>query len=175
MNWTELLNAEIEDKFRVTEGLLALADDSMLDWKPSSGENWMTLGQLLWHLPEACGFCMRGFVTENWQMPADVDPAEAVPDEMIPPAAEMRAASSVEEVRDLLAADKELAYAMVAEAGEERLANQPSTAPWDPTPMPLGRRLLGMVEHLSVHRAQLFYYLKLMGKPVTTKDLYGVG
>jgi hypothetical protein len=31
------------------------------------------------------------------------------------------------------------------------------------------------VEHLGNHQSQLFYYLKLMGKPVNTMHLYGMG
>jgi uncharacterized damage-inducible protein DinB len=169
MNWTELLHAEIDDKFRATEGLLAMVDDSMLGWAPDAGENWMTTGQLIHHLPDACGFCIRGFVTGEWPAPPEGDP-----DAMMPPASAMTAAKSVQEARDRLAADRKVAHAMVDEAGEERLANEASTAPWDPTAMPLGRRLLGMVEHLSMHRAQLFYYLKMMGKPVDTMKLYGL-
>ncbi|MHC4939273.1 MAG: DinB family protein [Planctomycetota bacterium] len=175
MNWTELLNAEIADKFRRTEALLEMVDDSMLEWRPPAGENWMTMGQLIWHLPEACGFCMRGFVTEGWQMPESIDPVDAAPEGLMPTADDMRAATSVDEVKRKLAEDKELAYAMVKQAGEERLQNESSTAPWDPRPMPLGQRLLGMVEHLTVHQAQLFYYLKMIGKPVNTGDMYGVG
>ena len=88
MNWTDLLKAEIDDKFKATEGLLELVDDSMLGWKPATGENWMTMGQLLWHLPEACGFCMRGFVTKEWDMPEGEPPPEG----MLPPAAVSAAA-----------------------------------------------------------------------------------
>jgi len=40
--------------------------------------------------------------------------------------------------------------------------------------MPLGHRLLGMVGHLELHKAQLFYYLKLQGKPVNTMHMYGM-
>jgi uncharacterized damage-inducible protein DinB len=171
MNWTELLTAEIDDKFRATESLLARVDDSMLDFKPASGENWMTLAQLVHHLPEACGFCMRGFVTGDWPAPEGADP-DAPPE--MPSAESMASAKSVAEAKERLAADKELAHAMLKEAGEERLSTEECPAPWDPTPMVLGRRLLGMVEHLSMHRAQLFYYLKLMGKPVDTMSLYGM-
>jgi len=91
-----------------------------------------------------------------------------------PPAEAMRAAGSVAKVKERLADDRKVAHAMVEEAGEERLAHEECPAPWDPTLMPLGRRLLGMVEHLSIHRAQLFYYLKLLGKPVDTLTLYGM-
>ncbi len=30
-----------------------------------------------------------------------------------------------------------------------------------------------MIEHLKQHKGQLFYYLKLQGKPVNTSDLWG--
>jgi hypothetical protein len=39
--------------------------------------------------------------------------------------------------------------------------------------MILGQRLLQMVAHLAQHKAQLFYYLKLQGKPVHTGHLWG--
>ncbi len=40
---------------------------------------------------------------------------------------------------------------------------------------PLGFQLHQMVRHLDEHKAQLFYYLKLQGKPVNTGDLWGMG
>lgn len=51
---------------------------------------------------------------------------------------------------------------------------RPTPAPWDPTAMPLGQRLLEMVGHLKNHKGQLFYYLKLQGLPVNTTHLYGM-
>jgi len=30
-----------------------------------------------------------------------------------------------------------------------------------------------MIQHLNQHKGQLFYYLKLQGKPVSTPDLWG--
>ena len=60
MKWTDLLNAAIEENFRVTDALMAMVDDDELDWKPASGTNWMTTGQLLMHLTTACGACCRG-------------------------------------------------------------------------------------------------------------------
>jgi hypothetical protein len=40
--------------------------------------------------------------------------------------------------------------------------------------MILGHRLLQMVDHLKSHKAQLFYYFKLQGKPVHTGHLWGM-
>jgi len=174
MNWTELLKSEIEEAYHATRGLLDQVDESSLDWKPGDGTNWMTTGQLLKHLPTACGFCMRGLVTGDWDMPEGQSIEDMPPEDLLPTAERMPSAESVAQAKSELAADKELALAMVAEAGEERLANEPCPAPWDPSPMLLGRRMLGMVAHLVHHKAQLFFYLKLQGKAVGTHELYGM-
>jgi hypothetical protein len=174
MNWTGLLKAQIESTYRATEGILALVDDENLDWRPETGHNWMSTAQLLKHIPTACGACMKGFVTGDWGMPGGEDVSEMSADEMLPPADKLPKAKSVAESRKELAADKKLALEMVAKAGEKSLASQMVAAPWNPTPRPLGQQLLEMVGHLAQHKGQLFYYLKLQGKPVHTGTLYGM-
>jgi hypothetical protein len=175
MNWTQLLQAEIDDTYRAADGLLALVDEKRLGWKPGTGSNWMTTGQLLEHLTTACGFCVRGFVTGDWTAPGS-DPAEAAAaSSSLPTAETMPAAKSVRDARTRLAADKTLALEMIAKTGEKRLASEPAPAPWDPTPVVLGRRLLQMVGHLAHHKDQLFYYIKLQGHDVNTMHLYGMG
>lgn len=171
MNWTELLKSEIAATYNSTEKLIALVSDDALDWKPETGQNWMTTGQLLQHITEACGFCCQGFVTGNWTPPG-AEPAES--DSMLPPAETMNSVSSVAKALELLAADKALAQRMVDEQGEEALATRMVSAPWDPTERILGHQLLGMVAHLESHKNQLFYYLKLQGQPVNTYNLYGM-
>jgi len=169
MNWTELLKNEIESTYHATEGLLGLVEDRNLNWKPATGTNWMTTGQLLNHLTTACGACCAGFVTGEWGMPAD-----AKPEDMLPTADKMPSAKSVAETKKALAADKKLAMQMVVEAGEKNLGTQKIGAPWDPTEKILGQQLLHMIGHLGTHKAQLFYYLKLQGKPVHTGNMYGM-
>ena len=174
MNWTELLKSEIESSYAATDGLLALLEDGDLDWKPATGTNWMTAGQLAEHVTSACGGTVRGFVTGDWGIPPE-EMADLPADEMLPPAEKLPSATSVAAVRRALAEDKTLALRTIDEAGEKRLASEETTAPWDPTPMILGHRLLHMIGHLGNHESQLFYYLKLMGKPVNTMHLYGMG
>lgn len=174
MNWTELLGSEAEAAYKATEGLIDMLEDSTLDWKPSTGDNWMTTGQLLKHITTACGFCFRGFVTGDWGMPEGVDVGEMSPEEMLPPAEKMPTVSSVEEAKKLFAEDKQLALDILAQTGEEKLANTTASAPWDPSELALGHRLLQMVEHLNQHKSQLFYYLKMQGKPVHTGNLWGM-
>jgi uncharacterized damage-inducible protein DinB len=174
MNWTELLTLEIEENYRVADELMSLVDADRLDWKPATGSNWMTTGQLLEHISQACGINVRGFVTGDWGASADLDPTETAPEDMLPTAETLPAAASVDEARARLRADRELSLAMLAQAGEERIANEMTTAPWDAEAMLLGRRLLHMIDHLAQHKGQLFYYLKLMGKPVNTMHLWGM-
>jgi hypothetical protein len=81
MNWTELLKCNIEGAYKATDGLMALVEDKDLAWKPATGKNWMTTGQLLMHLTNACGFCCRGFATGDWGMhegAGDGPPADAM-------------------------------------------------------------------------------------------------
>lgn len=175
MNWTELLKAGVQEAYPATDALMAKLTDRELSWKPSTGANWMTTGQLLQHLTGACGFCCRGFATGDWGLPAGVEMKDLPPDQMLPPAENLPAAASVTEARQQLAADKALALQMIDQVGEADLHGKVAVAPWDPArPKPLGQHFLSMIGHLNSHKSQLFYYLKLMGKPVHTGDLWGM-
>lgn len=174
MNWTALLKKEIDETYNASERLIDKVDANQLDWKPATGENWMTTGQLLQHMTTACGLCIRGFVTGDWGMPEGVDFNDLPPEDMLPTADKMPAAESIDAVKKALAEDRQVALAMLSEAGEDRLANEPTTAPWDPSEMSLGHRCLHMIGHLATHKSQLFYYLKLQGQPVNTHDMYGM-
>lgn len=174
MNWIDLLKDEIESTYATTLSLLDKVDDNSLEWKPASGRNWMTVGQLLKHITDACGTPCKGFVTGDWGLPAGEKLEELSPEQMLPPAEAMPSIDSVGETRKLLLEDKATALAMVDRAGENDLAHRQIATPWAPdTKLPLGRHLLNMVRHLDRHKNQLYYYLKLQGKPVNTADLWG--
>ncbi len=174
MNWTELLRYEMESTYAVADALMARVEENKLplDWKPSTGKNWMTTGQLLGHLAQSCGVLVEGFVTGDWGMPPE-HIADTPPEEMLTPAEKMASIESVAKARKLLAEDRKLALDVLANVGDERLANQKATAPWDPRELPLGVRLLAMVAHLSQHKGQLFYYMKLQNINVNSGDLWG--
>ncbi len=175
MNWTELLKESVQGAYAATDALMAKVTDSDLNWKPATGSNWMTAGQLLMHLTNACGACCRGFATGDWGLPAGVEMKDLPPEQMLPPAEQLPAVASVAEARRLLAADKALALQMIDQVGEAELQGKVVAAPWDPAhPRTLGANFLGMVGHLNSHKSQLFYYLKLMGRPVHTGDLWGM-
>jgi DinB superfamily len=174
MNWKQLLEAQLEAAFKVAERLVRLLDENDLAWKPSQGNNWMTTGQLLLHMGKSCGVPMKGFATGDWDMPAHSDMNEKKTEKkMPPPAQELKAVSTVDEALKLLAFDKAIAFEALNHCSEDELESKPAPAPWDPTPLNLGLRLLQMIDHLNQHKAQLFYYLKLQGKPVNTFHLYG--
>jgi uncharacterized damage-inducible protein DinB len=173
MDWKDLLKSEIEYTYKITDGLINLVDEESLEWKPSDKNNWMTTGQLLHHITDACGAPIKGFVTGDWGLPEGVDIKDLPADEVLPPAEKLPAITSVAEAREMLEKDKQLALDMLDQCSEENLGNQISKAPWDSSEMILGHRILQMISHLSHHKAQLFYYLKLQGEKVNTGHLWG--
>lgn len=174
MKWTELLHHEMKSQYAATDNMMALLQDKDLDWKPATGENWMTVGQLLLHLTQSCGWCCKGFVTGDWGMPEGAEP-EAGAEPQLPKAEQLPTIASVAAARQALAADRKVAFEMLETAGEEKLENEMCAAPWDmENQRRLGHHLLHMVDHLAIHKAQLFYYLKLMGHKVDTMTLWGV-
>jgi hypothetical protein len=173
MSWMNLLQREIESSYKITEGLFDLADDRMLVWKPATGSNWMTMGQLIRHLTEGCGSAFSGLITGDWGLPPGVDMNNLSPEEMLPPAEKLPTIESVAEAKKLLKEDKSKALKALALCDETRLLTQKAPVPWDPSEMVLGHRLLQMIDHLKQHKGQLFYYLKLQGKLVNTGHLWG--
>lgn len=175
MNWKQLLNDELEYLYSVTEGLFDLVDDGALDWKPATGENWMTTGQLLMHIATSNGPGFKGFVTGDWGMPDGMNLEDMAPDEMLPPAEKMPTVESVAQARELLATDKTQAFEALEGVSEGDLADRELAAPWNPgESFALGRHLLHSIRHSLQHKGQLFYYLKLQGKPVNTQHLWGM-
>ena len=174
MNWNELLKKEVEQIYKVTEALINLVDDNQLEWKPVTGTNWMTTGQLLKHLAMGCGGGFRGLITGDWGLPEGMDIKDLTPEEMLPPAEKLPTLGSVAEAKKLLEEDKRVALDFLSQANEDDLAHKPAPVPWDASNLILGHRMLQMIDHAKQHKGQLFYYLKLQGKPVNTVHLWGI-
>ncbi|MCC6574045.1 MAG: DinB family protein [Planctomycetes bacterium] len=166
---TELLKLEVDAVYRAAEGLFKLVDKDKLNWKPATGKNWMTTGQLMQHCTDACGFCVKGFITGDWSRPS-ANPEEHVG---MLPAEKMATAKSVDDALKLLAADKAQTLKLITEAGDKNLFEKKVAAPWGGPPMPLGLHVWEMIGHLNTHKAQLYYYLKLQGKDVNTMHMWG--
>ncbi len=151
-----------------------MVDDSELDWKPSSGSNWMTTAQLLMHISTACSVAIKNFIRGEPGRPEDLSANQLSLEEMLPPAEKMPAVESVEEALKLLAEDSKMALTSLALCREDELESRQTPALWDPESLPLGLRRLQMTAHLNQHKTQLLYYLKLMGKAVSTRTSYGI-
>ena len=174
MTWVELLRLEMGAAYSTTERLLEKVDGTRLEWKPETGGNWMTMGQLLRHIGEACGAGCRAFMTGDWGLPPGVRVEDLTPEEMLPPAEKLPTIESLEMARKMLAEDRAIAFQMIEEAGEAGLNGREMAAPWSPgVKRVLGWHMLQMVNHLDRHKGQLFYYLKLQGVAVNTEDLWG--
>ena len=169
MDWSQLLKSHLDEAYRSAENLMKMVEADDLTWKPSTGENWMTTGQLLHHITGSCGSLCKAFVTDDW---GAFRPGDDSQETKMPSAEDMVSSGSVTEALTALANDKQLALDMIAQAADR--FDEAAPAPWDPTPIPLCQRLLSLIDHLTSHKAQLFYYLKLQGKPVNTMHYYGM-
>ena len=173
MNWRELIQSEGQAEYHTARGLVDMLEESDLPWKPRTGGNWFTTAQLLQHMVEACGMNARGFVTGAWGLPDDFDPGQMSEEDMLPSAETYPAVSSLEEAKKMLEEDERLTLEMLSQVSDTDLDKKKIAAPWDSTERVLGYQLLQMVGHLRSHKHQLFYYLKLQGKPVHTGHLWG--
>ena len=81
---------------------------------------------------------------------------------------------SVDEALRLLGEDRDLARRHLEGIDDARLLGERSPAPWGGPEVTLFQHLESMVLHLGQHKGQLFYYLKLQGKPVNTMHLWGM-
>ena len=174
MKWKELLSDEIVYSYTVTDHLISLVRDDELDWKPEHGSNWMSMGQLLMHMTDACGSTFEGLISGAWDIREEFPVNELEPRQIFPPSYKLPSVNRVADARKLLANDKKLALKSLKKCSEEDLTRKYAPAPWTRNPMILGQRLLHMIFHLNQHKGQLFYYLKLTGRQVSTCELYGM-
>jgi uncharacterized damage-inducible protein DinB len=170
MTLTQILIEEAEVTYDLTEALFRKVDDQDLSWTPPAGHDWMSMGQLLMHCASfGCGKAVQGFVSGDWSI-GEEDPGTQ---DHVPPAEALSCVDSVAQALALLAADRCLTRRFLEEAGEVNLLGRAVVAPWGGPAQPLFQHLLRMIAHLAQHKGQLFYYLKLMGRDVGTRDLWG--
>lgn len=173
MTLKAVLRQELEQMFRITESLFELVDDSDLDWKPPTGSNWMSTGQLLLHCATACGSMYKGFISDDWTPPDGVEMPEGE-FEGLPPAEALPTAKSVSQAADMLHRDRDIAFEELENVKEDDLLSRTFPPPWGGPEMSLFQHLFMSIWHLGQHKGQLFYYLKLQGKSVDTFRLWGV-
>jgi uncharacterized damage-inducible protein DinB len=166
MTWIPTLDREIGSTYKATRMLMRMVKPDELGWRPDAptqdgATGWMTMGQLLHHLTESCGSMCDCFAKDDWSILTEGGPAP------------MKSAASVDAALTALDADEALARKTVRTIGEKRLESERVTAPWG-IEGSLGEQMLDSVKHLASHKSQLFYYLKLLGRPVNTNHLWGM-
>jgi uncharacterized damage-inducible protein DinB len=174
MKLTDILTKEAETTYTITEKLFHHVSNNQLMWMPPIGKNWMSMGQLLMHCSNyGCGKAITGFVKGDWGLADGTAIEDLSAENHVPPSSELPSVNSVEEAFDLLEDDKRLALKCIAEVDETKLLDKAFVAPWGGPEQYLFHHLLQMIAHLTHHKGQLFYYLKLMGENVNTYDLWG--
>ena len=168
MNWRPYLEERLNRTYRVVDDLVDLLTEDDLDWKPATGSNWMTVGQLLEHLA-GCGGITFHYLADGKAATRPEGPAGE-----LPLAGALPSVKSLAEGRSRIAADRYAALAALAALSDDDLEDRPCPLWWDPREVSLGHRLSEMVDHLVQHKGQLFYYLKLMGRNVDTSLLWGM-
>jgi uncharacterized damage-inducible protein DinB len=148
---------KIREQIERTGHLMDLVPAAQLDWAPGPGA-W-TVGQLLSHLLE----CMAGFCA----VLAAAEPrrlAHFIALRELPVSPPGEDAARIEIYR----AHIEEGFGLLTDADLARRLPTVFVAQGEP----LLTLLLGNLEHLINHKHQLFTYLKQMGVPVATPDLY---
>lgn len=151
--------AKVREQAGRLEHLLTLVPEDRLDFRPAAG---FSLGELLGHLLESmAGFCAVLYTAHPDELPHflllrswRVNHRSEAPE-------------ALARVHDYMACIEE-GFSLLQDADLTR--SIPTVfVPEGETLMTL---LLGNLEHLINHKYQLFFYLKLLGVPVGTPDLY---
>jgi hypothetical protein len=158
--FSSLLLAKVREQIALLDRLIDLVPRDKLDWRPCASA--FRTDELLGHLLEClAGFC-AALSALNPEQLTHFERLRQLPVNHRCGAEEARQrirqyAAHIEEGFGLIR-DQDLARrvpTVFAEGGEAGLT-----------------LLLGNLEHLINHKYQLFFYLKLMGVPVSTGDLY---
>jgi len=155
------LLAKIHEQIERSEHLVQLVPADRLDWTPPISGAW-PVELLLGHLLE----CLAGFCAA----------LSAVGPERLAHFAELRALTVNHACSPAEAVSRMAIYRAHIDEGFALLTDsclgQPVRTLFVKNGEPLLTLLLGNLEHLINHKHQLFAYVKQMGVPVATPDLY---
>jgi len=164
-NLAALLLAKLREQIERTEHLLDLIPAGRLDWRPelpADAREARPLGTLLGHLLDClAGFCATLYALDSKRL-AHLARLRELP---------VNHDCGVEEARARIrqyVEHIEQGFALLSDAD---LARRIPTV-FVPGGEAVFTILLGNLEHLINHKHQLFFYLKLLGVPVSTGDLY---
>jgi len=158
----ESIQLKLREQIERTEHLIRLIPSGQIEWDPRLPQGSTDLGHLLGHLLDCmAGFCAVFHAAFPQQL-GDFLELRTLP---------VNHFCGPEEALDRIqeyAADVERAFDLCADDDLPRLI--PSV--FVPQGESLVTLLLGNLEHLMNHKYQLFFHLKLLGIPVTSRDIY---
>lgn len=138
--------------------LISMVPNDKLDWRP--GDNYMPMGRLLWHLTASLGINARGLVTGEWPK------HDGPPDPNKWPSVDPKRAL------ELLEESKQTIRTVLDGVSEEDFLNRHVAPPFKTISGKLEYLMIFFMQHFITHKVQLFFYLKQLGLPVGTQQLY---
>ncbi len=160
----ESLREKIFETIERTQHLVSLASAQRLDWQPETvnARAFLDLGHLMGHLLECLsGFCAVFYAAfpEKLRHLSDLRSLQV-----------NHCCSAEEANQRIQEYARQIAQAFDV-CKDSDLARVLPTV-FDPGGEAVATLLLGNLEHLINHKYQLFFYLKMQGMPVGTRDLY---
>jgi hypothetical protein len=158
----EGIRSKLGEQIERIEHLIQLIPPHTTEWKPQLPNGASDLGHLLGHLLD----CLAGFCAVfHAAFPNELGHLAGL--RALPVNHACQPDEALQRIREY-AAQIEQAFALCSDDDLRRMI--PSV--FVPKGESLLTLLLGNLEHLINHKYQLFFYLKLFGLPVTSKDIY---
>ncbi len=156
----QLLLEKIEEQIELTLELIRMVPEDKLEWQPI--ETSFKMCELLGHLLEAlAGFCAALYAVDPQKLSYFLE-LRALP---------VNHCCGIVEAQQRIEQYRACIQNGLALLSDDDLTIQVPTI-FKPSGEALITILLGNLEHLINHKHLLFFYLKLIGLPVTSKDLY---
>lgn len=150
-----------EQMLRPTEALFRLVPADRTEWKPTPES--FTAGQLMLHMAQALRFNAQGLKTNEWALPSL---------RHILLANRRIETATVDRAVELYRENAEFLYDVFKTMPEEEFSRAQVDTPQF-GPQEKWRYALFTVAHHLNHKAELFMYLKMMGMPAGSRELYG--
>jgi hypothetical protein len=159
---TDLLLEKVQEQAERADHLISMVPPDRLDWRPAGPTPAFTVGELLGHLLEClAGLCAVLYASHPERLRHFLALRERP----------VNHAAQVDEACERLAEYVRHIDEGFAVLDDDDLTRVLPTL-FDTRGEAVLTLMLGNLEHLINHKFQLFHYLKLMGLPVATADLY---
>jgi hypothetical protein len=156
----QLLLDKIEEQIELTQRLIQMIPEDKQEWQPI--ETSFKMCELLGHLLEAmAGFCAALYAVHPQKLSYFLE-LRSLPVNHC--CGIVEAQQRIEQYRTSI----QNGFALVTD--DDLILQVPTV--FKPEGEPLITILLGNLEHLINHKHLLFFYLKLIGLPITSKELY---